>query len=136
MLRGLKITMVVFGAILGIEGVLDIALPVQRAAGMGLGECASLAQLPMTVLGATWLVAGAWTIAGARDPLRHLNWVKFALTFPLVLLLALTGAALRGGVAFRQVAVDIVVDALFVVLFIVFFPRGERASTPGVTGVR
>jgi hypothetical protein len=121
--------MVVFGAILAIEGILDIALPVQRAAGMGLGQCASQAQLPMAILGATWLVAGVWTIVGARDPLRHLNWVKFALTFPFVLLMALAGAALRGDVPFRQVAIDIVFDALFVVLFIVFFPRRERAST-------
>lgn len=134
MLRGLKITMVVFGAVLGIEGILDIALPMQRAAGMGLGQCASQAQLPMAVLGATWLVAGVWTIVAARDPLRHLNWVKFALTLPLVLLLALAGAALRGDVAFRQVAVDIGFDALFVVLFAVFFPRGKRAPAASATG--
>lgn len=126
MLRGLKITLVVFGAILAIEGALDIALPVQRAAGMGLGECAAHARLPMTILGATWLAAGAWTIAAARDPLRHLNWVKFALSFPFVLLLALTGAALRGDVAFGKVAVDIGFDALFIVLFLVFYPRGAR----------
>ena len=125
-MRGLKVTMVVFGAILSIEGILDIALPVQRAAGLGLDACASQAQLAMAVLGATWLVAGAWTIIGARDPLRHLNWVKFAMTLPAALLLALAGAALRGHVAFRQVAIDIGVNALFVVLFVVFFPR-EKA---------
>lgn len=130
-MRGLKVTLVVFGAILCIEGILDIALPVQRAAGMGLGQCASQARLPMAILGATWLVAGGWTIAAARDPLRNLNSVKFALTLPLALLLALAGAALRGDVAFRQVAIDIGFDALFLALFIVFFPRGERASAPG-----
>ncbi len=128
MLRGLKVTMVVFGAILALEGILDIVLPVQRAAGMGLGECAPHAQLPMAILGATWLATGAWTIAAARDPLRHLNWVRFTLTFPLVLLLTLAGAALRGDVAFRQVAIDIGVDALFVMLFLVFYPRGARAA--------
>lgn len=128
MLRGLKVTMVVFGAILGIEGILDIVLPVQRAAGMGLGECAAHAQLPMAVLGATWLAVGAWTIAAARDPLRHLNWVRFALTFPIVLLLTLVGAALRGDVAFRQIAVDIGFDVLFAMLFLVFYPRGARVE--------
>jgi len=130
MLRWLKITMVVFGAILALEGILDLALPVQRAAGMGLGECASHAQLPMAVLGATWIVVGTWTIVAARDPSRHLNWVKFAVTFPLVLLLALAAAALRGDVALRQVAIDIVVDGLFVALFIAFYPRVAR------TGIR
>jgi hypothetical protein len=54
MMRGLKITMAVFGAILAIEGILDMTLPVQRAAGMALGECASHPQLPIEILGATW----------------------------------------------------------------------------------
>lgn len=131
-MRGLKIAMVAFGAILLLEGVLDLALPVQRAAGLGLGQCASHAQLAMAVLGATWVVAGAWTIAAARAPSRHLAWVKFALTLPLALGLALSGAALRGYVSFRQVAPDIGFDALFVVLFAAFYPRSAR--TPDVEG--
>lgn len=128
MLRTLKITLAVFGAVLAIEGILDIVLPVPRAAGMGLGDSASHAQLAMAILGATWLAAGLWIIIAARDPLRHLNWVKFALTLPLVLLLTLTGAALRGHVAFRQVAIDIVFNVIFFVLFLVFYPRGARAQ--------
>ena len=91
--------MVILGAILCVEGVLDMVFPVQRAAGMGLGQCASQAQLPVALLGATWIAAGAWTIAGARDPLRHLNWVRFTLTLAVMLILALLGAVLRGNVA-------------------------------------
>jgi hypothetical protein len=128
MRRGLEVTMAVFGAILCIEGTLDIALPEARAVGMGLDGCASHAQLPMAILGATWLAAGAWIVAGARDPIRHLDRVKFALAFPIVLLLTLTGAALRGHVAFSQVAIDMGFDALFAVLFFVFYPRGARAA--------
>lgn len=48
-----------------------------------------------------------------------------------MLLLTLAGAALRGDVALRQVAVDMVFDALFVVLFIAFYPRGRRRSGDG-----
>ncbi len=120
--------MAVFGAVLSIEGILDIVLPVPRAAGMGLGDSASHAQLAMAILGATWLAAGLWIIIASRDPLRHRNWVKFALTLPLVLLFALTGAVLRGHVAFRQVAIDIIVNVIFIVLFLVFYPRGARAD--------
>jgi hypothetical protein len=127
-LRGLKITMFVFGAILAVEGILDIAAPVQRAQGMGLGECAAHAQMPMAILGATWLVAGIWTIIGARDPMRHLSTVKLALSLPLVLLLALLGLALRGDVALQDVAIDIAADALFFVLFLVFYPRQPNSD--------
>lgn len=128
-MRKLKAMMIVFGAILAIEGLLDLVFPVQRAAGMGLGPCAEHAQLPMAVLGATWLVAGVWSIASARDPLRHLNWVKFVLTLPLALMLGLLLAVLRGDVAGRQVAVDIAVDAFFVLAFVAFYPRNKREQT-------
>lgn len=128
MLRTLKITMAVFGAVLAIEGILDIVLPGPRAAGIGLGDCASRAPLALAILGTTWLVAGLWIMIAARDPLRHLLWVKFALTLPLGLLLALAGTALRGHVAFRQIAVDIVFNAIFFVLFLVLYPRGARAT--------
>lgn len=123
MLRGLKITMVVFGTILGIEGVLDIALPAQRAQGMGLDQCASQAQMPLAILGATWVVAGLWIIIGARDPVRNLHAVKLALSLPLALLLALVVLAVRGDVSLQDVAIDIGFDALFFVLFLVFYPR-------------
>ena len=129
MSRGLKMTMVLLGGVLCIEGTLDIALPAQRAAGMGLDKCASNAQLPMAILGATWIAAGAWTAAGARDPLRHLNWVKFALTLPLMLLVALVVEVLRGDVTFQGVAVDAAFNALFVTLFIIFYPRGTTRSS-------
>jgi hypothetical protein len=130
-LRGLQITMALFGVILVLEGGLDIALPVQRAEGMGLAQCAQSAQLPMTILGATWLLCGGWLLAAVRDPLRHLDAVKLALAFPLVLLLALVGAVLRGYIAFQQIAVDIGFDVLFFVLFLVFFPRGAALTRPG-----
>jgi hypothetical protein len=39
-----------------------------------------------------------------------------------VLLVTLVGAALRGDVAFGKIAVDIAFDALFIVLFLVFYP--------------
>ncbi len=127
MSRGLKVTMIVMGAVLCIEGILDMALPAQRAAGMGLGQCASHAQLPVALLGETWIAAGAWTIAAAREPLRHLNWVRFTLTLAVLLIVALSGAVLRGNVAFQAVAIDIAANALFVALLLVFYPRPGRA---------
>lgn len=126
-MRKLKITMTVFGAILALEGILDVALPIERAAGMGLGTCAQQAVLPVIVLGATWFVLGAWLIVAARDPSRHLSWVKFAISLPLALMLGLGLVALRGAVAVRQIALELALNALFVVLLLAFYPR-ERAS--------
>jgi len=114
--------MFVFGAVLVLEGILDIVLPTERAAGLGLEECSSQAQLVMAVLGVSWMLAGAGILLTARDPLRHLSWVRFALSFPLALLLALAGTVIVGDVGFETVAVDIAVNLLFVALFLAFYP--------------
>ncbi|MBV9946748.1 MAG: hypothetical protein JOZ69_07870 [Myxococcales bacterium] len=91
--------------------------------GMGMEDCASHARLPMEILGSTWLVLGVWTLIASREPLAHLNWVRFAVSFPFVLLFALLASALKGDVPLRLVAPDLGFNVLFVVLFIVFFPR-------------
>jgi hypothetical protein len=129
--RRFQITMAIFGAILGIEGILDMAIPVARAAGMGLGLCAEQAQLAMSVLGATWLVVGAGIILAARNPSRNYGWVNFVVALPIALILGLVLAALRGGVAIRQIALELGLNALFVMLLITFFPRSStRPNDP------
>ncbi len=122
MARGLKWAMILFGVVLVVEGVLDIVAPESRARQMGLGAAAAHAQLPMTILGATWVAAGLWVIVSARQPLRHINWVRFAITLPLLLLAALVCSWLRGTVAFQQVAADMAFDVLFVGVFLLLYP--------------
>lgn len=124
----LKITMAVFGAILGIEGLLDLTFPIQRAAGLGLKACATQAQLALTVLGATWLVVGGWIIAAACDPVRHRSWVHFVITMPVALMLALLLAAARGSVAIREIAVEMALNGVFLLLFIAFLPRSAAKT--------
>jgi hypothetical protein len=123
--RKLKITMAIVGAILAVEGILDVAFPIPRAAGMGLGHCARQAQLPVIVLGVTWFAVGVWIIVTARDPLRHRSWVKFTLTLPFALMFALVLAAWRGIVAVREIALELALNALFAALLIAFAPRGQ-----------
>lgn len=54
--------------------------------------------------------------------------MKFDLTLPLMLLIAIVVEVLRGDVTFRGVAIDAVFSALFVALFIIFYPRGTTRS--------
>ncbi len=128
-MRALKITMFLFGLSLAFEGILDIIMPVPRAEGMGLQDCAGRSQLPMAILGATWLLVGGWIVSAARDPLRHLHTVKLARVFPLALLFALIVSVMRGDVPLREVAIDIAFNVLFVLLFLTFYARITRGET-------
>ena len=127
-LRKLKITLILLGGVLLVEGGLDVAMPAHRAAGIGLARCGSDARFALAILGATWIALGGWIVAAARDPLRHLNCVKLAITLPLVLSAALIASVLRGDAAFREVAGEIAFNALFATLLVLFLPRQDPAQ--------
>lgn len=129
MKRALKVIMTVFGLVLILEGLLDIVVPEQRASIMGSGGSSSSAMFYMTILGATWVAAGFWVMAAGRDPSRHLNWVKFVITLPVLLLLALIFSIVRGYVSFDQVAVDLVSDAVFALSLLALYPRRNNSGS-------
>jgi hypothetical protein len=108
----LKLTMFLFGVVLVIEGVLDLVVPGQRAKLVGLSDSSHPA-LVLSILGATWVSAGAWIIVGATDPKRHRALLGLAMTLPALLILGLTICARRGGVAFGEISVDLIVNAAF-----------------------
>ncbi|MBN1855628.1 MAG: hypothetical protein JW846_01585 [Dehalococcoidia bacterium] len=119
----LKVITVTLGIILIAEGLLDIVMPEQRLSLMGTGENASHVLAYMTILGATWVAAGIWVVVAGRDPLRHIDSMKFVITLPLLLAFALAYSTIKGYVTFDQVAVDLVVDILFALVLFVLYPR-------------
>jgi hypothetical protein len=67
-----------------------------------------------------------WTLVASRAPARHLNWVKFVLTFPIALFVTLVLAVVRGHVTLDQVLIDMAVNAGFVTLLVLYYPRGVQ----------
>lgn len=123
MKKALKVIMVILGIILIVEGLADIVIPGQRLSLMGAGENAGYMMAFMTILGATWVAAGIWIVAAGRDPLRHINWVKFVITLPLLLAFALAYSIIKGYVTFDQVAIDLVLDFVFALALFALYRR-------------
>ncbi len=123
MIRALKVIMVILGLILVLEGLADIAMPAQRAQLMGPVENSRVVEFYLTVLGATWVAAGLWAVAAARDPLRHVSWIKFAITLLVLLSGALLYSAARGYVSFGQVAIEVGLDVVLAAALFAFYPR-------------
>jgi hypothetical protein len=127
MQRLLQVVLALFAIALTLEGLLDLALPIERAQGLGLGDRASQAQLAMEILGATWFAAGICTLAILRDPAAHPSWLRFLVVLPLSLVVALGIAVVRGHARFADVAIDLVVDVVFATLIAVL-ARSVRRS--------
>jgi uncharacterized protein YjeT (DUF2065 family) len=122
----LKLTMFLFGLVLVIEGLLDLVIPEQRAKLVGLSD-ASHPALVLSILGATWIAAGAWIMVGARDPQRHRALLGLAISLTALLLIALFICAQRGGVPFGEIRVDLFVNAAFLAVLLVTRPDLEEA---------
>lgn len=120
--KALKIVMIIFGAVLILEGLLDIIMPNQRASLIASGGSTRSAVFLMMILGATWVAAGFWVVAAGRDPLRHVNWVKFVITLPVLLSLVLILSIIRGYVGLNQVVIELALDAGFALTFLALYP--------------
>ena len=128
MKRALKIIMIIFGLVLVLEGLLDIVIPDKRASFIGSGGSARSVMFYMTILGATWVAAGFWVMAAGRNPSRHINWVKFAITLPILLSIVLVFSIVRGYVGLEQVAIDLVLDVAFALAFLALYPWRKPTS--------
>ena len=132
MIRGLKVTLIVFGAISILTGLAHIIFPYQLLSMMGFGEipdvCRPVAYV-MAMVGISFIAPGVWLIAAGRDPLRHITWVKFAILWCILAVVAGLYSITQGVVDFSQVGMVIILDAVFAVVFLALYPyRAARSS--------
>lgn len=129
MKTALKVVMIIFGAVLIIEGLLDIVIPEQRAMLLGIGDGAGYVMFYMTLLGATWVAVGFWVLVAGLNPLQHLFWVRFSITLPVLLSLILGYSSIRGYVSFDLVAIDLIMNIVFALTFLVLYPWRASSGT-------
>ena len=122
MIRGLKIALIVYGAIHILFGLAFIIAPYQVATMFGLGEIAAYVTYLLALLGGTFIAAAFLLIVAGKDPLGHITVVKFAI------LLATLGAVMglysiiRGAADFSLAGMGIIMDAVFAVAFLALYP--------------
>ena len=129
MIRALKVTLIVWGVVHILLGLALIVVPHQTAGMMGFAEVADAGVYVGGLWGAGLLAASVWLIVAARDPLRHITWVKFAVLLSLLGLVVQLYSVAAGGIDFSQAVVGIIQDAIFAAAFLVFYPY--RAARGG-----
>lgn len=122
MIRGLKIALIVYGAILILSGLAFIIAPYQVASMSGLGEIA--AQIPyfMASLGGSFIAVSVWFIVAGLEPLRHISLVKLAILWSSLGVVTGLYSIVQGAVDFSQAGMGIILDAVFAIAFLALYP--------------
>ena len=91
------------------------------------------------VLGASLVAVGTFVVSAARDPIRHVLWVRFAIVFALLFTAVSVYLGLFVKAEFSEVLDGIVIHGTFAVSLLVLYPRGnrrveEQVASPGRAG--
>lgn len=123
MSKALKIVMATYGIGLTVVGLLYIFTPREDV---------------RKVLGASLLAVGIFVVIAARDPIRQIQWVRFAIVLALLFTTVsiYLGAVVRG--EFRSVLDGIAIHGTFAALLLILYPRRklrdhEQESSPDVS---
>jgi hypothetical protein len=128
MLKALKVIMIIFGAILILKGLQDVILPGMMVEALGLEEPPLYLYQLKTVIGASSIALGIWIIIAMRDLLRNIIWVKFAITRCVLGVAAYVYSIIMGYVGFGDVAMFLILTAVFAVLFLALYPWGRTGD--------
>ena len=128
-MKALKVTMIVYAVIGILFGLAMIVIPDQMSDWFNVAVFTDFPKYILTLLGTGWILIGVFLILAARDPVRHILWVKFGIAFALVGALVALYALIRGYGDFIQVGLDIIIYGIFAVLLLVFFPWKAKQSS-------
>ena len=129
MIRGLKVALIVWGVLHILLGLALIVGPYQAASMMGFGEIADFGVYIIPLYGVCLIAPAVWLIVAGRDPLRHISWVKFAILWSILFVVAGLYSIIQGTIDFSQAGTGIIIDAVFAVAFLALYPY--RAARGG-----
>jgi len=131
MIKALKVTMIVYAVIGILFGLAYIFVSRQLGAMFGFEEAPAHVAAIGAALGASWVAACIFLIIAARDPLKHILWVKYAIVFAILSFAAELSSVIRGYMDFshRGAVIGIIVHAIFAVALLAFYPW--RAAKEG-----
>jgi hypothetical protein len=128
-LKALKVILIVFGALSAVSGLMHIFAPEMLKAMIGLGEMPEAckpALMSMVSVGVAFVAGGVYLIiAGAKDILRNILWVQFALLWAILSVAGEVYSVLMGYVTFNQVMPMVILDSIFFILLLIFYPYGR-----------
>jgi hypothetical protein len=129
MIRALKVVMIIWGVLGILFGLAYIFVPYQLGAMLGYEQGPAYIGYMLAGLAGCFISVSVFMIVAARDPLRHINWVKFAILYCTLGVVLGLYSIIRGYVNFGQAGMGIIIDAVFAVAFLALYPwRAARSG--------
>ena len=129
MIKPLKATMILYAVIGILFGLAYIFVPRQLAAMFGHDTLPTLAGALTAALGVSFVSACIFLIIAARDPIKHILWVKYAIVFAILMLAAELYSVILGHITLGQALTAIIIHAVFAAALLAFYPwRAARSG--------
>ncbi len=129
MIKPLKVTMIVYAVIGIVFGLAYIFVPRQLGAMFGLEEGPESVAAMAATLGVSWVSICIFIIIAARDPLKHILWVKYVIVFAILMLAAELYSLILGYIDFSHAVMGIIIHAVFAIALLAFYPwRAARSG--------
>lgn len=129
MTKALKVAMATYGTIGVLYGLSYLLIPERLSALQGAEEVSDFLIAIEMALGASVLAVGVFVVTAARDPVRHILWVRFAILFAMLF----AATAVYSGIAlftdFSQALVGVILHGVFATALLVLYP-GARNEAP------
>ncbi len=122
MIKGLKVAMIIWAAIAILVGLAYILFPRQLGEMGGFEKGPAWVLYILALLGICYIATGAFVIRAARDPLKHIMWVQFAIAVSILIVVVAAYSIGRGLVTFSQEAATLIINAVFAVAFLALYP--------------
>ena len=122
MIKALRVVLIVWAAIVILFGLAFIFFPNQLGAMSGYEKATEAELFSMASLGISMIVSGAFVIVAARDPIRNILWVQFAIAWTILIVVVVASSIGRGLVTFSQEGMTLIGNAVFAVALLALYP--------------
>ncbi len=122
-MRNIKATLIICGAIYIAEGLIFLVAPDRIMDLYGFAGLNDSMAFLMTIIGSAFIAAGVWFIMTMLDPIRNINAIKFAILWCSLFVISPLYGLWQGYVDFNQIWLGMVINAVFVAAFLIFYPR-------------
>jgi energy-converting hydrogenase Eha subunit C len=129
MIKGLKVVMIVWGVVGALFGLGFVFAPEQLCSILGYEKGPAYVPYLMALVGIACFVGSLFVIIAARDPLKHIMWVQLAIVWSLLNGIAGLYFIVKGNVNFSQAGMGPIMDVVFIVAFLIFYPWRKAPIT-------
>ncbi len=122
MLKGLKVAMIVYAAIGLLLGLGLVFIPGKLLSASGLENVPGYVLWFEAIIGIATIVPSFFYILAARDLLKHIMWVQFAIVWSFFDLIANLYFVIRDIITFKMAGFVILIDIIFLAALLILYP--------------